>query len=464
MFKKIEAWVLYLVVLVFIVLTIFFGVLVRQELVGSTKLGKVSKFALFLSEIPMNLKKIYSVAKDPGIDSGVGFRFKNKTGFFGKYDKNNHYLLLSRYDGNLSESIVELIRLNDFKVINRWNPEINKINNRIDKTRDEYLLLDRDLNEYRYKIHAPLLTNDGGLIIHSHGSALVKIDKCNNTVWVNDIDHFHHSAEEDTDGNYWIPSRIYPYSIDEKKVGKNYGDFFDDAITKVSGDGEILYQKSVTQILLDNNLDHLVFSDYVFHGDPIHLNDIEPVNFDGKFWRKGDVFLSLRSQNMIILYRPETNEIIRVITGPFTNQHDVDILSDDEISIFNNNIFFYKGDRINDARVHFIGQPKIGNVEILIYNFQTQRFRKKFSKEINKQNVITGVAGLSEIFDDGSLFIEETQSGRLLFFDKNGKLVLEYVNKANNGMNYGLGFSKVLKMNKNLKKIINNLESKKCID
>ena len=102
--------------------------------------------------------------------------------FIGKYDKNNHYLLLSRYDGNLSESIVELIRLNDFKVINRWNPEINKINNRIDKTRDEYLLLDRDLNEYRYKIHAPLLTNDGGLIIHSHGSALVKIDKCNNTL------------------------------------------------------------------------------------------------------------------------------------------------------------------------------------------------------------------------------------------------------------------------------------------
>ena len=37
---------------------------------------------------------------------------------------------------------------------------------------------------------------------------------------------------------------------------------------------------------------------------------------------------------MIILYRPETNEIIKVITGPFTNQHDVDILSDDEISIF----------------------------------------------------------------------------------------------------------------------------------
>lgn len=464
MFKKIEIWILYLVVLIFIVLMILFGVLVRQELVGSVKLGQVSKFALFLSEIPMNLKKIYSIAKDPGIESGVGYRFKNKIGFVGEYDKNGRYLLLSRYDGNLSESVVELIRLSDFKIMNRWNPDIEKINEKIDKTRDEYLLLNRDLNENRYKIHSPLLTDDGGLIIHSHGSALVKIDKCSNLLWINDIDHFHHSAEKDIDGNYWIPSRIYPYSIDEVKIGEKYGDFFDDAITKVSIEGDILYQKSVTQMLLDNNLDHLVFSDYIFHGDPIHLNDIEPVNSNGKYWRKGDLFLSLRSQNMIILYRPETNKIIRTITGPFSNQHDVDILSENEISIFNNNIYFYKGKRIDDGRIHFTGQSEIGIVEILIYDFRTQEFRKKFSEEIEQHNVITGVAGLSEIFDDGSLFIEETQAGRLLFFNADGKLVLEYVNKANNGMNYGLGFSKVLQIDEKLKNTLKKLKSKKCIN
>ena len=27
-----------------------------------------------------------------------------------------------------------------------------------------------------------------------------------------------------------------------------------------------------------------------FDNDPIHLNDIQPVNFDGEFWKKGDVF------------------------------------------------------------------------------------------------------------------------------------------------------------------------------
>ena len=39
--KKIEIWVLYLVVLIGILFAIGFGVLVRQEIVGDTKLGKI---------------------------------------------------------------------------------------------------------------------------------------------------------------------------------------------------------------------------------------------------------------------------------------------------------------------------------------------------------------------------------------------------------------------------------------
>ena len=58
MFKKIEIWVLYLVILLGIVSAVGFGVLVIQELVGSIKVGWVSKTALTLAEIPMKLKKI----------------------------------------------------------------------------------------------------------------------------------------------------------------------------------------------------------------------------------------------------------------------------------------------------------------------------------------------------------------------------------------------------------------------
>ena len=56
MFKKIEIWILYLVVFLGIPITAVFGVLVRQELTGSVKLGRISKAALFLSELPKNIK------------------------------------------------------------------------------------------------------------------------------------------------------------------------------------------------------------------------------------------------------------------------------------------------------------------------------------------------------------------------------------------------------------------------
>ena len=58
MFKKIEIWILYLTIVLAVVFTIFFGVLVRQELVGTVKLGPISKFAVFLAEIPMNIKNL----------------------------------------------------------------------------------------------------------------------------------------------------------------------------------------------------------------------------------------------------------------------------------------------------------------------------------------------------------------------------------------------------------------------
>ena len=62
MFKKIEIWVLYLTILCLILFAIF-GVQ-GQELVGTAKMGKILR-PLFLSEIPMNIKKILHVAKDP---------------------------------------------------------------------------------------------------------------------------------------------------------------------------------------------------------------------------------------------------------------------------------------------------------------------------------------------------------------------------------------------------------------
>lgn len=100
MFKKIEIWKLYLVILLGIPTTIIFGALATYELKGGTRLGKVPKFALFLSEIPKNIKNLLVNSLE------VKDRFPLFDGFNGIPNKNESYLLLSRFDGDLSEGIV----------------------------------------------------------------------------------------------------------------------------------------------------------------------------------------------------------------------------------------------------------------------------------------------------------------------------------------------------------------------
>ena len=113
MFKEIEIWILYLVLLLGIPVTISFGLLVRQELKGNIKLGSVSKTALFLAEIPVNIKKI--LIANQSSDLKVKDRFPLLRSFKGTPNSQESYLLLSRYDWDLKEGRVELNDLINFE-------------------------------------------------------------------------------------------------------------------------------------------------------------------------------------------------------------------------------------------------------------------------------------------------------------------------------------------------------------
>ena len=450
MFKKIEVWILYLVILLGIPITVFFGFLVRQELSGNIKLGRISKTALFLTEIPINLQKILFQS-----DQQVEDRFPLLDGFNGTENKNESYLLLSRYDGDLKEGIVELVDLKNFKILHTWNPDIDGFNKLVKKNA-EFKYLDRDSNNSRQTLDHPLITNDGGLLFNS--APLRKIDACSNLIFQNQHDTFHHSIETDVEGNIWVPSYMYPQSLPIEKVGRDLqqeGGYIDDAIVKLSPNGEILFEKSVSQIFIDNGLEYLLYSgsqEGFIAQDPIHLNDIQPVDFNGEFWKKGDVFLSPRNQSMVLLYRPSTNKIIWKGTGPFFRQHDVNILNDHKISVFNNN----SKDSAKGAYVD-------GNNEVIIYDFKTNEYSLYLNESLIKNNVKTIRGGRSKILPNGDLFIEETNNGRTLYFNADGSLRWTYVNKSNNGKIYNVGWSRILYNNEDTQIINNFLKSfNKC--
>ena len=107
---------------------IIFGAILRRELTGGGPyipiISPLSKVVVFLSEIPHNLKRMKShdVRTPNQIKEN---RFGNLSGFIGDANEKEKYLLLSRYNGDIEESVVELVDLKGFDILHTWNPDIN---------------------------------------------------------------------------------------------------------------------------------------------------------------------------------------------------------------------------------------------------------------------------------------------------------------------------------------------------
>lgn len=422
-----------------------FGSLVRQELVSEKKFGKISQFALFLAEIPTQIRNL-TLSNDLEVKD----RFPSLDGFKGKFNLQESYLLLSRYDGNLKEGIVELVDLKNFEVIHTWNVDINKFNDLVGYE-NEFKNLRRDGNNARSTYHHPQLLEDGSLIFHNNSPIRI-IDACSNLVTQYTNDMYHHSIEVDIKGNFWTSSFLYPQTLSANKIGRDIvseGGYRDDAIVYLSPNGKIIYEKSISEIFIENNLEYLLFAvgDMNFNNDPIHINDIQPVDIKSKFWEKGDLFLSLRHQSMILLYRPSTNKILWKGTGPFFHQHDVNILDDHRISIFNNNSKnFVDGDKVD------------GHNNVIIYDFKEKKYTTYLEKSLIDNEVRTITVGKSQILNNGDLFVEETNYGRSLYFNSDGSLRWTHLNRADNGKVYLVNKSRILFTKKDLENVKNFLK------
>ena len=137
-------------------------------------------------------------------------------------------------------------------------------------------------------------------------------------MWVNDEYIYHHAQNIDLNGNIYALTHHFEFSktvsryVGKEKNSSSMEHFFiDDGISILNQDGEIIFSKSVNDILIENGYVGK-FSQAVYDWDPIHINDIQPVLENTKYFKEGDLFLSLRNLSMVILYRPSTNKIIKV--------------------------------------------------------------------------------------------------------------------------------------------------------
>jgi hypothetical protein len=431
LFRKVELWFVAIILVLALIGAVLFGSVVLTTIKGGSRFGVVGDLAVSAADIPNQAKEIVNVFLKGNKQAlqASGDRFKKRAGFTFSFPSGSRpdlgYLVLARYDPEISRSVAELVDLNTQKTVHRWLPDYAGIAAQVTIQSG----LD-DVHTYdapdRVRLFHPLILEDGSLV-YSNYSPLVRVDACSRTLWTAE-GLFHHSVESADDGGIWAPSYIEPQTLPGVLPT-----FKQDAITKVSREGKIVFRKSVAELLIENNLGYFVYGHDNYSDDPTHLNDIQEVTFDGQYWKKGDLFISARNISSIILYRPSENKVIWHKQWNWVHQHDVDILDDHRISIFDNHKYAYHNRHV----VH-------GNNDVKIYDFETDEVSSPWAEALKTHDVRTINQGRSEVLSQDDVYVEETNYGRALMLNTKGDIIWEYINRGSDGILYYLNWSRVL--------------------
>ena len=320
------------------------------------------------------------------------------------------YLLISRYSKEHAQVLVELFSIADEKVLHTWIPSQPEILERVKNPPDNLI---KNLNTF--VINHPLLLDDGSLVFNAKRGPLVKVDSCGSLVWaINRF--FHHSIEMDDKGNF-VTCCVLPGN------GPARHPIRDDSFAVVSPDGKIISEYSVTEMLLNNGYDWLVYGIGQFETDRIHLNDAQPILENKGIAQVGDVALSIRNLSTVALVEPESGKIKWLKTGPWMNQHDINLLGDGHYSIFGNDVVrkILNGRKSN----RFVNE---GRSEIYIYDQANDRVTRPYASIMDRERIRTFSEGKLDILANGDAFIEEQNFARLLRISED-QVRWEYVNK-----------------------------------
>ncbi len=337
----------------------------------------------------------------------------------------------------VNELPYDLFAVNGRYERSKWIISLKNLRN--DSTLHDWYIYKSDYNKTDREFshsepRSPIILEDMSVIASCDESYnLFRIDKESNIIWHNTDYQFHHALNRGADGNIWTCTR---------KIRSNSltnTEYWDNFITKIDWeDGKMLLHKSITDILVENGYTYLVHGiGNVVNGkiddDPLHLNDIEPVMSDGPYWKKGDLFLSLRHRSLIFLYRPSTNKVIRLIQGPFLMQHDIDIQSDSTISLFNNNTSGLR--KVNSFLVDktVINKNPYGLNQysgVMLYNFADSSFTEVTPEKFKSEKLYTRTEGVHRILKSGDLFVECQNEGTIYVFNADKTYLRKYYNPS----------------------------------
>lgn len=260
--------------------------------------------------------------------------------------------------------------------------------------------------------HGLIVEPDGSIIINGLAKErlLASYDQCSAPNWIRK-DYFHHLMSRAEDGSIWTwLGRDAAYGQNEVMVR------FD------PGSGETLQEITIIGDMLHGrpeNLEILGLPSDFQRGeakpgekrstDLFHTNDVEALSTAMApafpMFEPGDLLMSLRNLQAVLVMDPETMEIKWIRQGPWVHQHDPEFRTDGLISVFNNN---FEGRYELRSSVVAVNPA----TDQVINMFEAPEF---YSARMGQQQEVTpGVLHVSSP-GEGRAFEVDTRTDRILF-------------------------------------------------
>ena len=185
--------------------------------------------------------------------------------------------------------------------------------------------------------------------INALGNSLVNLNSCGHIDWSVDSKYtFHHYLNNDGDhrqASFWVLDATDLVQI-ETETGRILDRISLSEIINANPDLPVFETR-----LKGTKPERWIYGDAEFvpigrthtevenaDHDPFHTNDIDEYQGgDAGLFEKGDLVLSFRNLNLLLVVRPATRKIVWYAYGLTSRQHDADFLSSSSIMVYDNN-------------------------------------------------------------------------------------------------------------------------------
>ena len=426
LYKPVPLWSMLAGLLFMAALAVAYAAFLLHSVRGGTGVKWLREPALFVAEAPLLLWSLRDTTRNPFLSpanetSAAPVAFGARPpGLSRSAFVDPGFLLVPLYDPVLKRPLVRLIRLSDGSVLREYAPNLMPLQAEVERLSTP----PTNVSGVPFWMGHPELLEDGSILFKGN-NLLVRADACNRVLWTKF--GFHHSIERAAENGFWT-ARVHPIP-QLAGVGPAYRS---EAVALVSDEGEILYSKTLDQIFKDNGLEALVRGRQ-YSDDPYHLNDVEPVLEDGPHWRRGDIFLSLAYQSMVMLFRPTEGRVIWWQIGPWTGQHDVNVLDTQRIAIFDNRVNFEAA-----------GPAVRGNSRELVVDFGSGKVTSPWEAALRRLRFQAPSNGRGTVLPRGDLVVEESLGGEVMRLSAEGSVLWRFLNTDARGRGYRLFWSRYL--------------------